>query len=479
AARKKFVVEGSKDFDCAYVYANMVGCDGGRLIFDGGNLIAARGEILVSGPRLVFKDVLLTSCDLDVGSVTKTKGSSFHKDPGNTPDEPQVIHSSFVLKETDTPLANQELQEWQNSQSLKLEEFSRAVALGLFDYIRKSKSNGCVVSLSGGADSSAVAVLLNLMVQLGISELGMPGFLASFSHFDKLRDCKSTRECTQELITCVYQSTRNSGAVTLMSATNLAEAIGANFICLDVDSFFQGYVSVVEKAIGSKINWSSHDVALQNIQARVRAPGIWLIANLKKALLLATSNRSEAAVGYATMDGDTCGGLSPIAGIDKAFLREWLLWMEQVGPKGVGAFPSLEAVNSQEPTAELRPPAALQTDEADLMPYVVLDRIERLAIRDKLGPISVFRELSSFFSGTYGSDQLACWVKRFYRLWSINQWKRERYAPSFHLDDLNLDPKTWCRFPILSGNFETELEEFDQYLKTSGGDGSFDLDADG
>ena len=47
------------------------------------------------------------------------------------------------------------------------------------------------------------------------------------------------------------------------------------------------------------------------------------------------------------------------------------------------------------------------------------------------------------------------WVERFFRLWSRNQWKRERYAPSFHLDDENLDPKTWCRFPILSGGAPT------------------------
>ena len=51
------------------------------------------------------------------------------------------------------------------------------------------------------------------------------------------------------------------------------------------------------------------------------------------------------------------------------------------------------------------------------------------------------------------------WVERFFRLWCRNQWKRERYAPSFHLDDENLDPKTWCRFPILSGGFERELAE--------------------
>ena len=58
-------------------------------------------------------------------------------------------------------------------------------------------------------------------------------------------------------------------------------------------------------------------------------------------------------------------------------------------------------------------------------------------------------------------DQLKLWIRRFFQLWSRNQWKRERYAPSFHLDDRNLDPRTWCRFPILSGGFRRELEEMD------------------
>ena len=59
----------------------------------------------------------------------------------------------------------------------------------------------------------------------------------------------------------------------------------------------------------------------------------------------------------------------------------------------------------------------------------------------------------------HNPQQLGHWVERFFRLWTRNQWKRERYAPSFHLDDENLDPKTWCRFPILSGGFERELRE--------------------
>ena len=184
-------------------------------------------------------------------------------------------------------------------------------------------------------------------------------------------------------------------------------------------------------------------------------------------MLVSTSNRSEAAVGYATMDGDTSGGLSPIAGIDKAFLRKWLIWMEQQGPEGIGNIPALISVNQQQPTAELRPFEDNQTDEDDLMPYDVLDLIERLAIRDKMMPIEVFDHIVTEFPH-YEKGQLGKWVIRFFRLWCRNQWKRERYAPSFHLDDENLDPKTWCRFPILSGGYDFEIEQLQVHLQQSG-----------
>jgi NAD+ synthase (glutamine-hydrolysing) len=181
-----------------------------------------------------------------------------------------------------------------------------------------------------------------------------------------------------------------------------------------------------------------------------------MLANLKHALLLSTSNRSEAAVGYATMDGDTCGGLSPVAGASKVFIRSWLRWMQTQGPAGLEPIPALSAVNEQQPTAELRPPDCGQTDEADLMPYDVLDAVEDAAIGDKKTPVEVFHLLRCDFP-QHEPRQLIAWIDRFFRLWSRNQWKRERYAPSFHLDDRNLDPKTWCRFPILSGGYETEL----------------------
>ena len=91
------------------------------------------------------------------------------------------------------------------------------------------------------------------------------------------------------------------------------------------------------------------------------------------------------------------------------------------------------------------------------MPYEVLDAIEQLAIGDKKSPLEVYRLLCPRFE-QHPPAQVAEWVERFFRLFARNQWKRERYAPSFHVDDLNLDPKTWFRFPILSGGYERELE---------------------
>jgi NAD+ synthase (glutamine-hydrolysing) len=92
------------------------------------------------------------------------------------------------------------------------------------------------------------------------------------------------------------------------------------------------------------------------------------------------------------------------------------------------------------------------------MPYEVLDAVERAAIRDRKSPVEVFDTLRTQFP-QHSGPQFRTWVERFFKLWCRNQWKRERYAPSFHLDDENLDPKTWCRFPILSGGFRKELDD--------------------
>ena len=145
--------------------------------------------------------------------------------------------------------------------------------------------------------------------------------------------------------------------------------------------------------------------------------------------------------------------------------RRWLVWMEEQGPCGTGSIPALRSINAQQPTAELRPPDRDQTDEGDLMPYEILDYIERKAIRDKLLPLEVFEHTVVEYPD-HSKQQLGAWVIRFFQLFCRNQWKRERYAPSFHLDDESLDPKSWCRFPILSGGYRYEIQKLRSHLES-------------
>ncbi len=460
--RERFVMEGARAFHATYIYSNLLGNEAGRAIYDGGALIASGDRLVARGPRFSFRDVVVTTAFIDVDATRMQQARTVSYQPQITNDAAGRIDAPFIWAELKHPEATASAAPvWENSPTLKEEEFTRAVTLGLFDYLRKSHSHGFVVSLSGGADSAAVTVLVALMVKFAVGELGLNGVQAKLCL--PPADVSDERGLTQHLLTCVYQASRNSSITTREAARDVAKAVGAVFYEFDIAALVDGYTRMVESALGRELNWQGDDLALQNIQARVRSPGVWMIANLKNALLLATSNRSEAAVGYATMDGDTSGGLSPIAGIDKAFLRQWLIWMEKEGPLGFGRVPALAVINIQAPTAELRPEECAQTDENDLMPYPVLDAIEKAAIRDKLNPIEVFHRLRSQFPD-FTQSQFAMWIERFFKLWCRNQWKRERYAPSFHLDDENLDPKTWCRFPILSGGFELELAKFRKFL---------------
>ena len=457
--RRAFSIQASQDYHVSFAYSNLLGNEAGRAIFDGGALIASRGEIVAIGPRLSFGDYALATADIDIAATRADRQQA----------QIEIVPEKVVASEFSIPSVKEARQAtqalaWDHSPASKEEEFARAVPLALFDYLRKSRAGGFVVSLSGGADSSAVATMIWLMVRMAIEEIGKEAFVEKLNHIPGISNDQDESSLVQTLLTCVYQATINSSETTRNSAQTVSAAVGARFLELNIDSLVEEYVSTVSQAIDRNLTWETDDLALQNIQARARGPGAWLLANVQRALLLATSNRSEAAVGYATMDGDTCGGLSPIAGIDKAFLLHWLKWMESEGPQGIGPLPALHVVNSQEPTAELRPSAENQTDESDLMPYSVLDAIERYAIRDKLMPVEVWQEVRGSFN-QYDAQQLGRWVERFFQLWCRNQWKRERYAPSFHLDDENLDPKTWCRFPILSGGFERELNTLREELE--------------
>ncbi|MDQ3394623.1 MAG: NAD+ synthetase [Bacteroidota bacterium] len=424
--REALVVSSSLKFDCTYVYANLLGNEAGRMIFDGEILISKKGALLQRNTRLSFKSVNLIVAEVDF-KTSKEKATS-----NLNPDE----HD-------------------------KNTEFVKASALALFDYMRKSRSNGFVLSLSGGADSSTCAVLVAEMIKRGLDELGLEIFSKKALIENHLEILK-TRSAQDQyhkicslLLSCAYQGTKNSTDKTYSAAEKLANSIGATFHHWLIDEEVQSYTGKIEKAIGRSLSWETDDITLQNIQARVRSPIIWMLTNIKNALLIATSNRSEGDVGYTTMDGDTSGSISPIAAVDKHFILGWLKWAE----KELG-YEELKYVNSLSPSAELRPHEYTQTDEADLMPYHIIVKIEELAIRDRKSPIEVYDilRLEQFINHSL----LKSYIIKFFKMWSRSQWKRERFAPSFHLDDFNIDSRTWCRFPILSGGFISELSDLEK-----------------
>lgn len=407
------VIDGSSMFKCAYIFSNLLGNEAGRMIYDGDIIIGQHGKIVAVNNRLSFKNFNLVSTEVNF-------------------DQPELTKS---LPLTDGKEKN--------------EEMVRAASLGLYDYLRKSKAKGFVLSLSGGADSSLCAVLVSEMAKRAISEIGIEKFQQQLS----LSEIKNPAEAVRKLLTCAYQGTRNSSDTTLTAAKELAASIGATFHQWNVDDEVEANKATIENALQRTLTWETDDIALQNIQARTRSPLIWLLANVKQCILLTTSNRSEGDVGYATMDGDTSGSLAPIAGLDKPFIIQWLKWAE----KNVG-YQGLSFVNNLQPTAELRPLERSQTDEKDLMPYTILVAIEEQAFQCRKSPVEVYSELRK----TIKDPALKAYIKKFFKLWSINQWKRERIAPSFHLDEINVDPRSWCRFPILSGGFAEELAELDK-----------------
>lgn len=414
------VVNASKRFNCVYLYANLLGNEAGRIVYDGEIMVASKGILLQKNRRLSFKNVNLAVAQIDFDTL---------KGVGNPEN-----HDFYD----------------------KNEEFPAALSLCLFDYMRKSASKGFVLSLSGGADSSCCAVMVAEMVRRGVAELGPRSFVekAKLQELFKDKDLNAltAQDLMPEILVTVYQWAANSGWDTFDSAKGLAEQLNAKFYSWRIDKEVASYTDTIEVSLQRKLSWDTDDIALQNIQARSRAPIVWMLANLRNALLITTSNRSEGDVGYATMDGDTCGSIAPIAGVEKIFVQQWLHWAQEHL-----SYQGLSYVNALTPTAELRPAERAQTDEKDLMPYAILAKIEREAIRYWHSPQQVFENLKK--ENLCEEVLLKAYIQKFYKLWSRNQWKRERTAPSFMLDDFNVDPRSWCRFPILSGGFLQELQK--------------------
>ena len=229
--RQEIIRKGSLDFNCVYVYANQLGNEAGKIIYDGDVIVAQQGEFLATARRLSFADYSLQSVVVDFENPSNSEKNLFDQ---------------ITSKE---------------------EEFPQAVGLALFDYLRKSQSDGFVLSLSGGADSSTIAILVSEMVKRGIEELSEVGFFMKLG-----REENSVPELMSNILTTAYQGTLNSSNETFKSAEELAKSIGSTFHHWEIDDEVSGYRSKIEKAIGKSLKWDDDDIPLQNIQARSRSP---------------------------------------------------------------------------------------------------------------------------------------------------------------------------------------------------------------
>ncbi len=257
---------------------------------------------------------------------------------------------------------------WESGPHVKEEEFARAIALGLFDYLRKSRSQGFVVSISGGADSAAVACLVAMAIELAVAELGAGGL----SQQARLHRAGCSRrparaELVRQLLTCVYQATRNSSTDHARGGPRRGRrrwgrSSWSSTSMRWCSSYVQHRLRRDRPRARPGRPTTSRCRTSRPACAR-RACGCWPTCAARCCCRPATAR--EAAVGYATMDGDTCGGLSPIAGIDKAFLRALAAVAGgRRARRACDRCPRWPPSTRQPPTAELRPPGAGQTDEA-------------------------------------------------------------------------------------------------------------------
>ncbi|TGK09984.1 NAD(+) synthase [Leptospira fletcheri] len=431
--RKRLFGEASRNGAGAVLYSNLNGNESGRLIFEGGSLGFLEGALVAEGPRFHFTDFEFIHLDLDSSDLRSKRARNFR--PSGTRESRSksknlqririVEFPSVLTKERVSPSSAEKGRD-------DFRDFTRAVSLGLFDYLRKSKTKGYTLSLSGGADSAACALLVKAGILIAKKELGKD-YLASVGLNEK------------NLLCTLYQGTENNSDLTQNNAQALAAELGVPHSIIRIDSEVSSMIQKISEVVGYVPNWESHNLALQNIQARVRSPLIWLLANLNGHLLLSTGNRSEASVGYTTMDGDSSGSVAPLTGISKEFLLAWLRNVMEGKDEILPAIRALEQILDSKPTAELKPLQDKQEDEKDLMPYPLLQKLEESFVFKGVSPSQIDRNVDweNPTEARNGSE-------KFLKLFPANQWKRERLPPSFHLDSYGLDPKSSFRFPILS-----------------------------
>ena len=272
----------------------------------------------------------------------------------------------------------------------------RAIVRGTRDYCAKNGFEQAWVGLSGGIDSALVlAVAVDALGADNVTGVRLPS---------------------------KYTSTQSNDLADLQ-----ATALGVKMLTVPIEAPFHGFLEALAPAFTGR----DPDAAEENLQSRSRGAILMALSNKFGGLLLTTGNKSEYAVGYATIYGDMCGGYAPIKDLYKTEVYALANWRNTVG--GTPVIPT--EVIERAPTAELR---ENQTDQDSLPPYDVLDAI-------LLRYIDQEQSRDEIVHAGYNADV----VDHVLRLVRINEWKRHQAAPGPKVSRRAFGRER--RYPITSG----------------------------
>ena len=392
--REKMISTRAADNELYVAYLNLVGGQD-ELIFDGSSLVCdATGGLIARGPA--FQEDLLVA-DLDIESVLRSR----LRDPRPRKEnptilreigQPKVVHVSDFQPAQRPPLPRPTLLEPIGY----VEEVYGALVLGTRDYVQKSGFKKVVIGLSGGIDSAlTAAVAVDALGSENVLGVGMPS--------------------------------RYSSEGSVSDAKELAGALGIDFWTVPIEPAHRAFTDMLEELFqGTEPN-----VAEENVQARIRGNVMMTISNKFGWLVLTTGNKSEMAMGYATLYGDMAGGFAVIKDVPKTLVYQLSQWRNQHGsPKPV--IP--QAIIDKPPSAELRPD---QTDQDTLPPYEELDPIVKAYVEEDYSLAEMVAQ---------GHDEAA--VRQVISFVDRNEYKRRQAPPGVKITPRNFGKDR--RLPIVN-----------------------------
>lgn len=311
-------------------FTNLVGGQD-ELIFDGGSLFMTSSGEVVSRARRFEPDLLITDFDPAVYPPMRK--------PTASPDVPVQVVQPRVPDSRPEPAIPNRIEPAQEG----ILEIHNALILGIRDYVAKNGFQKAVLGLSGGIDSALTAVL-------AVTALG------------------------KDNVTAVTMPSHVTSTETLTDAGRLAENLHIELLTIPVREIFDVYMNQLADHLPS-----DRGVAAENLQARIRGNILMALSNRFGWLVLTTGNKSEIAVGYCTLYGDTAGGFAVIKDVPKTVVYELSRYVNDREAREI--IPA--SIIKRAPSAELKPD---QKDEDSLPPYDILDPILKAYVEDQLSP---------------------------------------------------------------------------------------------